>query len=110
MGAEVVRPYRQGTTLICGNEIIPVSTIRKIHVVRTVHENERERSALHAKSLAEIEKLNRESSGVVFLSTGGGYVPEDILEVGEDVTAKYIAGPPGSAAIPSRLTRFFSNP
>ena len=107
--AQVVLPYRKGTTLICGNEIIPVSTIRKIHVVHTARPNEHERKAIHAKSIKEIEKINRESSGLVFLSPGRGYDPEDILEAGEDVTPQYIVGPPGSAAGPGVLVRFLSS-
>lgn len=107
--AQVLLPYRKGTTLVCGNEIIPVSTVRKIHVVQTVRENEHERNAIHAKSVKEIEEINRESSGFVFLSAGRGYDPEDILEAGEDVTSKYIAGPPGSAAGPGALLRFLGS-
>ena len=102
-------PYKKGTSLICGNEIIPVLQIRKIHIVRTTQRNEVERENLNAKSVREIERLNRESSGVVFISPGSGYDPGDILEAGEDVTKKYVTGHPGAASGLSPLGRFASN-
>ena len=93
---KLVTPYKKGTSLICGNEIIPVLQIRKIHIVRTAQRNAAERESLHAQSLHEIDRLNRESSGIVFISPGSGYEPADILEAGEDVTMKYITGHPGA--------------
>ncbi|PJK07631.1 hypothetical protein CO610_08240 [Lysobacteraceae bacterium NML95-0200] len=107
---KLVIPYKKGTSLICGNEVIPVSQIRKIHIVRTTHRNEVEREDLHSKSVREIDRLNRESSGVVFISPGFGYDPVDILEAGEDVTRKFITGHPGAAAGLPPLARFAGNP
>lgn len=100
---KLLRPYRQGTSLISGNEIVPVSQIRKIHVVRTARTDEVERAELHAKSVREIDQFNRDSDSVVLISAGSGYDPQDILEAGEDVTAKYISGHPGSASGQSGL-------
>lgn len=107
---KLVIPYRKGTSLICGNEIIPILQIRKIHIVRTAQRNEVEREDLHRKSVREIDRLNRESSGIVFISPGSGYDPADILEAGDDVTRKYIIGHPGAAAGLPPLARFAGNP
>lgn len=107
---KLVTPYKKGTSLICGNEIIPVLQIRKIHIVRTAQRNAAERERIHAQSLHEIDRLNRESSGIVFISPGSGYEPADILGTGEDVTMKHITGHPGAASGLSPLARFASNP
>jgi len=107
--AQFVEPYRKGRDLVCGNEIIPIASLRKVHVVRTERDDAEERESLNAKSRRELEAINREPGGVVFLSLGRGYDPEDILEVGEDVTAGYISGPPGAAQDPSPVLRFLSN-
>ncbi len=105
----LVAPYRRGTSLICGNEIIPVTQIRKLQIVQTARTDEIEREELHAQSIREIEKFNRESDSVVLISPGGGYDPEDILDAGEDVTAKFISGHPGSASGPSPIGQFLNN-
>ena len=108
--AQFVDPYRNGRDLICGNEIIPVGSLRRVHVVRTARNDAQGRETLNEKSLREVEAINRESGGVVFLSLGRGYDPEDILEVGADVTAEFISGPPGSARSQGRLTRVANHP
>lgn len=107
---QFVDPYRNGRDLICGNEIIPVGSLRRIHVVRTARNDAQERNALNARSLDEIEAINREPGGLVILSLGRGYDPEDILEVGADVTAEFISGPPGGVHDQSLLSHLLSNP
>jgi hypothetical protein len=106
---QFVRPYAKGEDLVCGNEIIPVARIRKRHIVRTTRPEKVERDALNAKSLAEIDAMNRQPGGVIFLSAGRGYDPDDILEVGEDVTSQYIQGPPGHASRSGILGALFNN-
>lgn len=108
--AQFVEPYRKGRDLVCGNEIVPIAALRKVHIVRTAREDQQERNDLNAKSLKEIQAINREPGGVVFLSLGRGYDPDDILEVGADVTAEFISGPPGGAHNQSRISRLLSNP
>lgn len=108
--AQFVESYRKGRDLVCGNEIIPIASLRKVHVVRTERDDAQERESLNAKSLREIEAINRQPGGVVFLSLGRGYDPEDILEVGADVTAEFISGPPGGAHDKDVLSRLLSNP
>lgn len=109
LSAQFVQPYRKGIDLICGNELVSLASLRKVHIVRTERTDTQERSALNDKSLKEIEAINREPGGVVFLSLGRGYEPEDILEVGTDVTAEFISGPPGNAQGLQRVLRLLSN-
>src|SRR6185437_9897163 len=93
----VVKPYRQGTSLTCGNEIIPFSRIGTIHIVETTASNEVERDAMHGRAAQEIEDFNRNSTSLVRFSTGRGYDPRDIIECGRDVKETFIPGFPGSA-------------
>ena len=97
----VVNPYKKGTSLICGNEIIPVLQIKKIYIVRTAQCNQDEREAM----LSMVDRLSWRK-GSEFLNLDFGRKPEDILHAGEDVTSKYITAPPGSAF----LKRLLSNP
>lgn len=108
--SKLVTPYKKGTSLICGNEIIPVPKIRKIHIVQTSRPNETERKELNTKSIRKIDQFNRESTSIVWISAGRGYDPLDILEAGEDVTAKCLPWHPGVASGPSYLGRFIHNP
>lgn len=101
-----VRPYKKGTNLVCGNSIFPVAGIRRVHIVRTEQDDKAERAAISQRSIDEIQELNRDPRGPLFLSLGRGYDPEDILENGEDVTTSFINGPPGHAA---GLLRFINN-
>lgn len=103
-------PYRKGKNIVCANEIIPVANIRKLHIVRTARDNESERVALQERSFKEIQEFNRQSRSVVLISPGRGYDPEDILEVGEDVTNTVVAGPPGHASSPNPVIGILSNP
>ena len=94
----VVNPYKKGTSLICGNEIIPVLQIKKIHIVQTAQCNKAEREAMNNTSVKTIEKLN--SMGFACICVGAGYKPQDILKApgAKDVTSRYITAPPGAAA------------
>jgi hypothetical protein len=46
---KLLRPYRKRTSLISGNDIVPASHIRKIHVVRTAETDKVERDRLGTK-------------------------------------------------------------
>lgn len=107
--AKFLRPYRKGQNIFCGNEVIPVSQIRKLHIVRTTHENEVERSALQERSFNEIQEFNRQSDSIVLINPERGYDPEDILEVGEDVTATFVSGSLGHAVVPTPVVEFLNN-
>jgi hypothetical protein len=108
--AKFVSPYRKGQALVCPNEVIPISQVRKVHVVRTSRESSIELSDLQTSSYAEIQRMNRESTGLVFISAGRGYDAEDILETGEDVTSEYLLGPPGIGIEPTVASRVVNHP
>src|SRR5688572_27002879 len=94
-----VKPYGRGKDLLCGNEAIPIAEVRKRHIVRTAGTEAMEREAYNVKDRARIDELNR-SSRVVFITTGAGFDPEDLLEIGDDVTGQYLKGTAGYAARP----------
>lgn len=103
-----LRPYQMGQKFVSENEIIPTDRIRKVHIVRTARANEVERSDIHKKSMESIRKFNSEGS-VILMSGGRGYDPEDILEAGADVTAKYLPLPPGITRESTGLKRFVNH-
>lgn len=93
-----IAPYERGRSFFSGNDLVVPSDLRSVQVVRTAHAEQDERERINQESLAQIDKINRESTGVVFISPGSGYDPEDIAEAGEDVTHSVIKGPPGFRA------------
>ena len=107
---KLVKPYKKGTSLICGNEIIPVMQIQKIHIVQTAQCNKVEREAMNNRGSQSIEKLN--SMGIACICVGIGYRPQDILKApgAKDVTSRYITAPPGTVAAFSLFARFVNHP
>lgn len=109
LAKQFLRPYRKGQNIICGNEVISIDDVRKVHVVRTERDNEAERATLNERSHTEIRELNSQSDSFFILSPGRGYDPEDILEIGEDVTGQVLSGPPGHGALPNPFLSLFGN-
>jgi len=93
-----IGPYERGRSFFSGNDLVVPSDLRSVRVVRTEHAEQDERERINKESLAQIDKINRESTGFVLISPGSGYDPEDIAEAGEDVTHSVIKGPPGFRA------------
>jgi hypothetical protein len=104
-----VSPYRKGKNIVHKNEVILISSVRKLYIVQTARRDDVERAALHEESLKKIDQWNRDSDSVVFISFGTGYEPLDILEAGKDVTKEFIKGPPGYAGAPNVLLRLLNN-
>jgi hypothetical protein len=90
-----VAPYRRGKDLLCGSEVVAVSRIRTVGIVRTADTSDRELKRIQEKSRKETDQLNRSSTSVVFLDLGRGYNLEEISEAGQDVTSTFILSPPG---------------
>ncbi len=76
-----------------------MSDIRTVLIVRTERPEADECAEINGASLKEIERLNAQSDGVVIVSPGRGYEPEDILDAGDDVTSHFIKGPPGQSPL-----------
>lgn len=107
--ARFLKPYARGEDLVSGNRILPVKSIRKVHVIRTERQSEPELADLQLKSRAEIDELNRKSQHAVFIMLGAGYKDEDIVHTGTDVTAQFISGPPGAKDTVARVGSLLNN-
>ena len=92
-----VSHYRSGSDLVVGGDIISMSRLRKVIIVRTDDLEEAVRARINDQSLDEAAAFNRSSDSVVLITAGRGYDAEDILEDGEDVTSDFIGGAPGYA-------------
>jgi hypothetical protein len=92
---QFVRPYKRGIPILADGNVINTMAIRTTTIKRTVKTSEEERKTIQEESARKIEKFNRESRRAFILSFGHGYAPADIAEAGEDVSSRYIMGPPG---------------
>ena len=88
-------PYEKGQAFLSGHDLISPSALRSVQIIQTDRSSEAERDEINRRDRDRIDRLNDSSSGVFFLSLGGGYEPQDISEVGVDVTQDLIKGPPG---------------
>lgn len=93
-----ITPYEQGRPFFSGNELISPHELRSIHIIRTQRPDKTERDDINRKDLEKINRLNATGSGLVVISAGAGHEPQDIAEVGEDITHNLIQGPPGYRA------------
>ena len=93
-----IRPYEKGKPFFSGNDLISPNDLRSVQIIRTERTEEVERDEINRKDRESIDRLNDPSSGVFFLSVGGGYEPQDIAKVGEDLTHTFIKGHPGFKA------------
>jgi hypothetical protein len=92
---QFVRPYRRGKNILCGREVVDISRIKIINIIRTTDTSDIELKRIQEKSRAENEQRNRSSSLLVVMVLGRGYQLEDISLAGEDVTSKFIVDVPG---------------
>lgn len=90
-----LRPYKRAKSILCGDEVIESRAIKRLKIVRTAASSATELKQLQEKSVREIQEFNRSSESVVLISPGRGHNIEDITDVGEDVTARYVLAPPG---------------
>ena len=94
----LIKPYEKGQPFFSGNNLISPSDLRSIQIVRTGRPEKTERDEINRKDREYIDRLNNSSSGAFFLSVGRGYEPQDISDVGEDLTHTFIKGHPGFKA------------
>lgn len=98
LNKQFIKPYEKGRTFFAGNELISPNDLRSIQIIRTERPEEVERNEINRKDRESIDRLNDPSSGVFILSVGSGYEPQDIAEVGEDLTHSFIKGHPSFKA------------
>jgi len=105
-----IKPYRQARNLFSANEIIEVSNIRKVQIIKTDRNSEIELKEIQEKHHKEYEELNRNSSVFFVDPCHYGCNLEDIIEAGTDVTESYIIGPPGNSINWYRFGQILNNP
>jgi hypothetical protein len=107
--ASFVSRYRAGKDVLSSGEIIPLASIRKVRIIATEHQMDAALSELDARKEVDREELNRGAGGVVFLG-GMGSSPNDIAEVGQNVTSQFIKDVPGSPMRGGLVARVLENP
>lgn len=105
---QFLRPCKEGRDLLIESEIIKLSGIRKIQIIKTERTNEVEREYIKAKSRRELAESNR-GADLIDIGFGRGYHMHDIAEAGADVTHEYIRRLPGRAE-KSVISKLFYNP
>ena len=98
LAKQFINPYEQGKPFFAGHELISPHELRSIHIIRTRSPDRTERDEINRKDRERNDRLNARGSGLVLISGGAGHAPEDIAEVGEDITHSVIKGPPGYRA------------
>lgn len=93
-----VKPYEKGNSFFSGNDLVSPSDLRSIQIIRTEQQNEVERDEINRQDRERIDRMNNSDPSIFVVSVGGGYEPQDITEVGEDLTHTFIKGPPGYKA------------
>jgi len=93
-----VTPYKKNNPFFSGNDLIQPNDLQSIQVIRTERPNEDERNEINRKSQEHINRINDSYGDIFLVSPGRGYSPQDIAEVGEDVTKTFIKEPPGFKA------------
>lgn len=91
---QFLQPYRRGTTMLAGTEVIDTMDIHSTTIIQTERTNEQERKDIQEASQRRLDKRNRQG-GLVFMGLPHGHNLEDIVDAGFDVTKTYITTPPG---------------
>jgi len=92
-----VVPYSKAEPVFVAGKVFPTANLKVVEIIETIRNSDSERDGINARSLREIDEINRNSS-VFLVSVGRGYEPGDIREAGENVTELYLKGAPGYAA------------
>lgn len=93
-----VKPYEKGVKFFSGNDLISPYDLCSVQIIQTDRSDEIERDEINRKDRERIDQLNASSTNIFFLNIGVGYDPQDIVEVGVDLTQDFINGPPGFRA------------
>lgn len=97
---QFLKPYWKGQKFFSGNELILPNDLRLLRIIQTHRPSAEERAEINAKASEAINRFNRANPSVVIIGAGRGYDPEDIADVGVDLTANLTKGPPGRRAGP----------
>jgi hypothetical protein len=102
-----VKPYRKGKDIFIDGVIHKNDSIQKVFLIETVNPSKDELEVIKKESAEWLERVNREP-GPKIISAGRGWVKEDIVEAGKNVTTNFIKSPPDNS--PSFFSSFISNP
>ena len=105
-----LKPYQQGKNFLSDNEVLIVLEIKKVTIIKTERKSEVELKEIQEKSWREVEEFNRTSDSFTLIRPGRGYDSADIVEAGQDVTGKYILGPPGQGSSLSIISGIINHP
>jgi hypothetical protein len=105
-----LRPYNLARPVLKENRVVNLASVTAVHVIETKKPLDAALKQLQVESNERVGRLNRESSGVFIVSVGSGWVNEDIVHCGEDVTTKYVTSPPGEGTPASRALALIHNP
>ncbi|QGT77771.1 hypothetical protein GM160_02060 [Guyparkeria halophila] len=105
-----IRPYKLARSVLKENRVVNLSCVTSVHVIETDKPLDVALKHLRVESNERIDSLNRESGGVFIISAGSGWVAEDIVHCGRDVTAQYVTSPPGEGTLASHALAFLHNP
>tara|TARA_R110000850_G_scaffold276394_1_gene418362 strand:+ start:2215 stop:2685 length:471 start_codon:yes stop_codon:yes gene_type:complete len=93
-----IKPYEKGGDFLSDNhDIIPLSFLRTIEIIRTEYPSKIEQDELRRKEREEIERLHGPDSGYVYDSAGDPTY-RDLNKVGENVNHIFLKGQPGYKA------------
>lgn len=92
---QFIRAYNSGSAILANGQVVETMNIVSTVIRKTDRTSEEERKDIQDQSRREVDEFNRDSPSVTLISIGYGYAEEDIVEAGTDVTAAYIASPPG---------------
>lgn len=89
-----LRYYRAGRKLLADRHLYDIHDLVSVSIIETEVPKDRAIDDFLRRDRDAIDRLNQ-SSHVFFLGRISGPNDVDVLEVGEDVTSRYIKGPPG---------------
>lgn len=107
---KLVIPYKLGKSIYYDGKILSPSDITQVKITKTEKSHEEELEIVQEESYENIQKSNRTSHGVIFISAGYGYNDYEINECGEDVTSAYISGGPGIGTLFTKIAEFIKHP
>ncbi|MCC5879711.1 MAG: hypothetical protein JJU03_07445 [Idiomarina sp.] len=105
-----IRPYSLAKPVLKENRVVNLANVTVVHIIETEQPLDAALKLLQVESNERIDRLNRESTGAFIVSAGSGWVNEDIVHCGEDVTARYVTSPPGEGTPASRALALIHSP
>lgn len=84
-----LRPYKLAKPVLKENRVVDLAGVTGVHIIETDKPLDAALKQLQVESNERIDRFNREAGGVFIVSAGSGWVNEDVVHCGEDVTAKF---------------------